>query len=58
MKKTSIFDILFIISLTIALCLLNELGRKEIPIQFLFIPFLGVYYTGKYLSALSYKKKV
>jgi len=57
MKKTSLFDIVFIIVLGIFLVVLSESGNIAVPTKFLFVPLLSAYYIGRYITALSSKKK-
>jgi len=47
MKKRT-FDFIFIITIAILLIALNTLGLLKEYSQFVFIPFLAVYYIGQY----------
>jgi len=57
MKKTVIFDVVFIILLGIMLCSLILLHKSDISMQYMFIPLLATYYIGRYVTVLAYKKK-
>jgi hypothetical protein len=57
MKKTVIFDVVFIILLATMLGFFILSGKSEMPMQFMFIPLLATYCIGRYVSVLSYKRK-
>lgn len=57
MKKKVIFDVVFIVLLTIGITLLYELGCSEVSIKYLFPPLLAIYFIGRYVTLLANKKK-
>ncbi len=56
MKKAVILDIVFIILLAIVLVLVNELDTNKQLFKFRYIGFLLVYFIGRYISRVIYKK--
>ena len=56
MKKAFIIDIVFIIILAIVLVIINELDTNKELFRFRYIGFLIVYFVGRYISKLIYKK--
>lgn len=57
MKKTSIFDFVFILLAVMFLILMNKFGNENTLNTFLLIPLLIAYYMGRYVTVLSAKKK-
>jgi hypothetical protein len=57
MKKSVIFDVVFIILLAIMLGSLILLGKADTSMQYMFIPLLATYYIGWYVTVLTNKKK-
>ena len=55
MKKTMIFDIIFIIALAIILVIVNEFDTEKQLFKFRYVGFLVVYFIGRYISKLIYK---
>lgn len=56
MKKAIIYDIVVILILAIVLVLINEFDSNQVLFKFRYIGFLIVYFIGRYISKLLYKK--
>jgi len=56
MKKAVIYDIIFIVLLAVILVAVNDLDTKNELFKYRYIGFLLVYFIGRYISRIIYKK--
>ncbi len=57
MIKKNVYDVLFIIGLALVLALVYLSGLNEWLGRFLYVPFLAVYFIGKWVGKLEMRKK-
>ena len=55
--KTILFDIIFLVVLTLLLIILNETGKMSALMKYPFVSFYAVYLLGRLGGALSVKGK-
>jgi len=56
MKKAVIYDIIFIVLLAVILVAVNDLDTNNELFKYRYIGFLIVYFIGRYISRIVYKK--
>ncbi len=55
MKKTVVYDIVFIIVLAIILVIINEFDTEKQLFKFRYVGFLIIYFIGRYVTKMKFK---
>ncbi len=57
MLKKNLYDVIFIILLAVVLSLVYKFNLDQWLSKFLYVPFLAVYFVGKWVSRVEIKRK-